>query len=180
MFCPKCGCLLPDNATVCKECGCHISHGLRGALQEKQPTAESPRTENTAAAARYRLIGYSGTVVSVFIVLAFFLPWIVGRHVSYSGFDLLLHQPALGGSSIVFCTVPLFCALIGLAGTMIFLTGRRTKAAAFTVGALNTGLVVIFCVALSSIYGTAGLGVYLAAACGIAIIVLSMSDIGLV
>lgn len=180
MFCPRCGCLLPDDATVCKECGYHIRHGVRGALREEQPSEARPRTENTAAADRYRLVSYTGAAVTAFIVIAFFLPWIAGTEVSYSGLDLLLRQPALGGSSIVFYTVPLVCALIGLAGAVIFFTGRRTKAVGFAIGAITAGLVVIFCVALSGIYGNAGIGVYLAAACAIATIVLSMSDISLI
>ncbi|MFA7063785.1 MAG: hypothetical protein WC132_06585 [Methanomethylophilus sp.] len=176
MFCPRCGCLLPDNASVCKECGLHLSKEVRSGLQEEQPSRSGRREKTTAEAFRYQAIGWGGTAFSILIAVSYFLPWLVSGSTQYSGLDLLTDDLYLGYSAAVLIYIPVICIITGVLAAVLFMTGRRYRNLTFALGVIEMGLTVIFCVGLSGY--TAGFGVYLCGFSGLCVAVTAAFDTG--
>ena len=160
MFCPKCGCMLPDGSSVCKECGYRIGRGLRDSLCEEQPTDDPVRTSSSTRAVKHEVTVVAGIALSLTMVVSLFLEWL-GPGIS--GLGLVMDGPDIGRASDVFCFVPLAIAVIGVFLTVHFAFGIGPRSAVFPLGIVCAALVVMFCaeVGWNYIYST-GLGAYTA------------------
>lgn len=143
MFCPKCGCLLPEGSTVCKECGCRIERSVRDSLDEVQPTDKGVRTEMSRTAKKHGAEVTFGIFLCAVLTLSVFTEWLSSP--DYAGFQLLADQPYLGHNSWVLDIVPLFVILSGMICALVLATGYNDAVLTFPFGIVSVALVLVFC-----------------------------------
>ena len=163
MFCPRCGCIIPDGSSLCPECGHRIKKDLIDGLGEEQPSKGDPVEVLSGRAKTYRMSMWIGTAISAVMILSIFLVW---AEPGFTGIDLVLERPIYGNNSGVLCTMPFFCSVLGMACLTFFITGRGSGAALFPLSLFSLALSVLFCVQLSGFSAySAGIGPYVCCIC---------------
>ena len=130
MFCPKYGCMIPDGAKVCTECGHRIRRCEADALKQEQPAKGEARASMTGYATGKDALLVLTCIVSAMLALSFFLEWLGPAGIT--GLDVVLDQPDMGRGSLAVCAMPLFVAVLG-----VFCAGDcpgDTSAASFHAG----------------------------------------------
>lgn len=158
MFCPKCGCMLPDGASVCRECGCRIRKNDRSSLGEKQPVGTGTYGDRSPRAVRHWISIAAGTVASLVMITSIFMEWL---NPGMTGFGIVADGYPSGGIAVL-RAVPAIVAAVGALSAVRFVSAARLASAVFPLGMACAALAVILCASGWGYGYSAGTGTYVA------------------
>jgi len=168
MFCPECGCFLPEGTKVCKECGHRLKSAERGIVVEEQPLEAKCRS-SVSPRARAIILENAFLLASVTLVLcSLFSPWTDG---GVTGIDLMRNSGAAGAAQSVFGYTPIVVLVCMILTLTAFFLGRRPYL-------LVTGAVALFCIVIFAIHGHhSGIGILLTVAGCLFITIIGLRNI---
>jgi len=167
MFCPGCGCLIPDDAYVCRECGHRISKKERMIVSEKQPTDNGFRSDRTEAATYAILEPVLVIAIGLLILTALFLPWTSDGS---SGANILTMQPFSGNGKDLLNYIPVVVIICALLCPLIIFMERSPLL-------MVPGAIILATMLIYGITGNgSGLGIYLSVFCGIIVFILGVKS----
>jgi hypothetical protein len=158
MFCPKCGCILPDNAIFCKECGYSISGKVRSSLKEEQPQSGISRIKMTSDVKKYMAMRIVGCICALIAVLSIFMYWGVLHSDSgtvYYSASMIVNKTDTGWRNDAMAYVkyiPSIIPILGFLALVEFLVGGRgwSGTIAIMTGILIVLLSFMFCLELNN------------------------------
>ena len=174
MFCPKCGCMIPDGAKVCTECGHRIRRCEADALKQEQPAKWEARASMTGYATGKDALLVLTCIVSAMLALSFFLEWLGPAGIT--GLDVVLDQPDMGRGSLAVCAMPLFVAVLGVFCAVLSMAGECLRFYIMPLCAIVLGTTVMFGVRAQEMGYDIGLGTCLALFCGGCLLILALHD----
>lgn len=156
MFCPKCGCLLKEGTSLCRECGYIIPKNMKNDLSEKQP-ANKPWQNLTPKARNYVLMRIAGLISSTVMICCILTPWgtcdIPGISDTFRALDIINMDwtGAMGFLKYTVAIVP----VLGLIGIVCLSIGGRGwfGAAGFLAGLMGVFLTFSFCIEFDGYFG---------------------------
>lgn len=176
MFCPKCGCILPDGSSFCNECGCRIGKHIRDSLCEDQPTTGPTRTSRSPLAIRHETLTVAGTALSLVMVASLLMEWL---NPGISGLNLATSGLYIGKGFHILRFAPLAIAALGILLAAHFAFGVVPRSWVFPAGISCTALTIIFCTDVGWNFAySAGTGAYAAVISSAAVAMLGLKDIG--
>lgn len=157
MFCPKCGCIVKDDAGVCPECGHRIRREERKGVSGMEQPVKGCRSEGMSR----RAIGRDATLVvqlvlCMLLALTVLLPWADGM----SAIETLGSDVDFGSADKVMRIIPVMVLALGLVGAGLSLCGRAMRNYLFPVSIVCLGAVVLYGVSAQGSGFDIGAGVY--------------------
>lgn len=176
MFCPKCGCILPDGSSFCNECGYRIGKNIRDSLREDQPATGPARTGRSSLAIRRETLTVAGTALSLVMVASLLMEWL---NPGISGLDLATDGHYIGRGFHVLRFAPLAIAALGVLLAAHFAFGVVPQSWIFPVGIFCAALTIVFCADVGwNLTYSAGIGPYATVLSSAAVAMLGLKDIG--
>jgi len=143
MFCPECGCFLPEGTKTCKECGHRIKSAERGMVVEEQPL-EGRCRKSISPRARSMIIENALFLAAVALVLCSLLVTWLGDEVT--GADILMDSSIASSDNSLFAYTPIIVTICMILSLVMFFLGRRPYL-------LVTGAVALFCMVIFAVNG---------------------------
>lgn len=157
MFCPDCGCILPEGTKICPDCGHRIKGKYRSGLSEDQPVGRKTGTGMSPRAKALVMGETVAIIMAVAVACSFFLAW--GSDGS-TGLSIVKDGLYTGRAAAFLNYAPLLSVIFSLLTIVAVLSGRIQFL-------MTTGAAIFMFALLFGISAGHGIGMYVTAIAGL-------------